>query len=93
MAYENNDLHVTNPYASNLRADPELRREATTGGGRFAGILVAVLVALGLIVGISMFTTNSSIDTAPAAITAPDAAPAGTSGAAPAESGAAVPAE
>ena len=47
MAYQNTDPNSTNPYGSDLRADPQMR--AAAGGrsrGSIAGILVVVLLML-----------------------------------------------
>ncbi|WP_417719622.1 hypothetical protein [Salipiger sp.] len=89
MAYEHSNPRYNNPYASNLSADPELRAPAAGAGSTMAGLLVAVLVVLGLIIGVSFFTSGEATDTqVPAATTtvpadggaaapaAPEAAPA-----------------
>ena len=80
MAYQNTDPNSTNPYGSDLRADPQMR--AAAGGrsrGSIAGILVVVLLILGLIVGIGVLGGGDDATTpAPATTTgtAPEAAPA-----------------
>lgn len=79
MAYENTNPRYTNPYASQMNADPDLRAAAgPRSGGTVAGLLVAVLVVLGLIVGVSYFTAGDATDvqTTPAAPAAETIAPA-----------------
>ncbi|MHA7866089.1 MAG: hypothetical protein ACX93U_01195 [Salipiger thiooxidans] len=79
MAYYNEEER-----RSNLRADPQMNMVTSTRSrGTVTGLLVAVLVIIGLIIGVSFMGSDDAVEN-PAPATATETVPeAGTTGAAP----------